>query len=103
MRGSASRRTPIPMKLWSGRFREPLDPEFERWQQSFSFDRRLLPEEIGASRAYAHALQKAGVLTEAETQAVISALEEVAKQAPGDKPATEDIHQYVEDELVKRV
>ena len=30
------------MKMWSGRFRQPLDPEFERWQRSFEFDRRLL-------------------------------------------------------------
>ena len=22
------------MKMWSGRFRQPLDPEFERWQRS---------------------------------------------------------------------
>ena len=29
------------MKMWSGRFRQPLDPDFERWQRSFSFDRRL--------------------------------------------------------------
>ena len=26
------------MKMWSGRFRQPLDSEFERWQRSFSFD-----------------------------------------------------------------
>jgi argininosuccinate lyase len=91
------------MKLWSGRFREPLDPEFERWQQSFAFDRRLLPEEIAASRAYAHALEKAGILAAAETQAIINALEQIAAETPGDKPGTEDIHQYVEDELVKRV
>ena len=25
-------------KMWSGRFREPLDPEFEEWQRSFGFD-----------------------------------------------------------------
>ena len=30
------------MKMWSGRFRQPLDPEFERWQRSFRFDRGLL-------------------------------------------------------------
>ena len=23
------------MKMWSGRFRQPLDPDFERWQRSF--------------------------------------------------------------------
>src|SRR5437870_2669366 len=28
--------------MWAGRFRQPLDPEFEVWQRSFSFDRRLI-------------------------------------------------------------
>jgi argininosuccinate lyase len=30
------------MKMWSGRFRQSLDADFERWQRSFEFDRRLL-------------------------------------------------------------
>ena len=34
-----------PTKMWSGRFREPLDRTFEQWQRSFPFDRRLLPHE----------------------------------------------------------
>ena len=49
------------MKMWSGRFRQPLDREFERWQRSFPYDRRLLPYELAASRAHARALQSAGV------------------------------------------
>jgi argininosuccinate lyase len=28
--------------MWSGRFREPLDAEFEAWQRSIVFDWRLL-------------------------------------------------------------
>ena len=31
-----------PTKMWSGRFREPLNPAFESWQRSFPFDVRLL-------------------------------------------------------------
>ena len=34
------------MKMWSGRFRQPLDPEFEKWQRSFPYDQRLLPFEL---------------------------------------------------------
>ncbi len=44
------------MKMWSGRFRQPLDPEFEKWQRSFPYDQRLLPFELAASRAHANAL-----------------------------------------------
>jgi argininosuccinate lyase len=36
-------------KMWSGRFREPLDSEFEQWQRSIVFDWRLLPHEVAAS------------------------------------------------------
>ena len=39
-----------PAKMWSGRFREPLDAAFEQWQRSFPFDVRLLPQEVAASR-----------------------------------------------------
>ena len=52
------------MKMWAGRFREPLDPEFDHWQRSFTFDRRLLGEELDASAAWAHGLFKASILTE---------------------------------------
>ena len=27
-------------KMWSGRFREPLNNQFEEWQRSFPFDYR---------------------------------------------------------------
>ncbi len=53
-----------PVKMWSGRFREPLDPDFERWQRSIVFDWRLLPQEIAASKAHASALIAAKILTQ---------------------------------------
>ena len=54
------------MKMWSGRFREPLDAEFEKWQRSIVFDWQLLDQEIAASKAHARALLAAGILTAAE-------------------------------------
>ena len=39
------------VKMWSGRFREPLDAEFERGSGRITFDRRLLPQEVAASKA----------------------------------------------------
>jgi argininosuccinate lyase len=90
-------------KMWSGRFREPLDPEFEQWQRSFAFDVRLLHDEILASRAYAHALGKAGVFSASELTSVEQALDSIAgRPAPNtaDFPGVEDVHQFVEQELV---
>ena len=67
------------MKMWSGRFRQPLDPEFEKWQRSFPYDQRLLPFELAASRAHANALEHAGVLSSEE-------LSEIVKGAGGNRP-----------------
>jgi argininosuccinate lyase len=53
--------------MWSGRFREPLDAEFEAWQRSIVFDWRLLPQEVAASKAHASALCAAKILTKDET------------------------------------
>ena len=63
------------VKMWSGRFREPLDAEFEAWQRSIVFDWRLLKEEIAASKAHASALAAAGVLTAAELKELRAALD----------------------------
>ena len=93
-------------KMWSGRFREPLDPEFEQWQRSFAFDVRLLSDELAASRAYARALAKAGVFSTRELESVVQALDAIAaKAAPNaaDFPGVEDVHQFVEQELVSLI
>src|SRR6478752_3753494 len=92
-------------KMWAGRFREPLDPAFDRWQRSFSFDRRLLPDEIAASRAWASALGKAGVFSPDEGKAVrdvLALLEQKAVEAPEslDSVDAEDVHHFVELQLV---
>jgi argininosuccinate lyase len=95
--------------MWSGRFREPLDPFFDQWQRSLPFDWRLLPEEVAASRAHALALEAAGVLTRNETSEIRAALlgildEYAAKlQDVASHPEAEDIHHFVELKLVERV
>jgi argininosuccinate lyase len=92
------------MKMWSGRFRQPLDPEFERWQRSFDFDRRLLKYEIEASGAHARALKNAGILSADELIAILQGLEQVGERAvastefPND-PEAEDVHHFVEKQL----
>jgi argininosuccinate lyase len=70
------------MKMWSGRFRQGLDPEFECWQRSFEFDRRLLAYELRASAAHAKALKHAGVLLADELTAVLEGLEGIGRGFP---------------------
>jgi argininosuccinate lyase len=99
------------VKMWSGRFREPLDPDFERWQRSIVFDWRLLPQEVAASKAHASALIAAGILTADEGATIRAALDSIAADHASESgqalvrnhPTTEDIHHFVELALVERV
>src|SRR5207253_8218394 len=93
------------MKMWSGRFRQPLDPAFENWQRSFEFDCRLLECELDASAAHARALKAAGVLSAEELASVLEGLEQIEERAMAspeflDDQEAEDVHHFVEKQLV---
>jgi argininosuccinate lyase len=92
--------------MWSGRFREPLDKNFEQWQRSFPFDWRLLPQEVAASKAHARTIAAAGILTDVELTKMIEGLDGVSSRTGTDGHATvesspnaEDIHHFVELQL----
>jgi argininosuccinate lyase len=89
--------------MWSGRFSQELNAEFEEWQRSFPFDRILVPYEVAASQAHAAALAKAGVLSSAELSLTLKALDQIAADGvPADEdPTVEDVHHYVEKRLVE--
>ena len=93
------------MKMWSGRFRQPLDPAFERWQRSFPFDRILLPFELEASRAHARGLEHAGIVSSEELADIVRGLEQIGEKAKTDPnflkdDEAEDVHHFVEKQLV---
>jgi argininosuccinate lyase len=93
------------MKMWSGRFRQPLDPAFENWQRSFDFDCRLLECELDASAAHARALKAAGVLSAEELASVVEGLEQIGEGAAAsaeflNDQEVEDVHHFVEKQLV---
>ena len=89
--------------MWSGRFSQQLNAEFEQWQRSFPFDRILLPYEVAASKAHAAALAKAGVLDGSELSPMLQALDQIAAEGipADDDPSIEDVHHYVEKRLVE--
>ncbi len=96
------------MKMWSGRFRQPLDPEFELWQRSCDFDRRLLRYELAASGAHAKALKNAGVLAADELINILQGLEQIGEKAAAsssylDDPEAEDVHHFVEKQLAAMI
>jgi argininosuccinate lyase len=93
------------MKMWAGRFRQPLDPQFEQWQRSFSFDRRLLQYELAASAAHAQALKNAGILSAEELINILHGLQQIGERAAAsasflEDEDAEDVHHFVEKQLV---
>jgi argininosuccinate lyase len=93
------------VKMWSGRFRQPLDAHFEEWQRSFPFDQKLLRYELAASRAHAQALKTAGIIIPAEYSLISSALDQISKSSEQEPdffndPEAEDVHHFVEKKLV---
>jgi len=95
------------VKPWSGRFTEGPDPAAERFTASLGFDRRLWPHDIAGSVAWAHALARAGLLSDDECRTIVKGLEAVrAELEQGTfpfRPELEDIHMNVERRLVDLV
>jgi len=98
-------------KMWSGRFREPLDAEFEAWQRSIVFDWQLLEEEVAASKAHASTLAAAGIVSGDELAQLREGLDAIAAAYASSEGAArvrghavaEDIHHYVELALTERI
>lgn len=87
------------MKLWGGRFEAGPSEIFERFSGSLHFDRRLLDADIRGSQAFARALERAGILTAAERERIVAALEELRAEAADpaffEGAADEDVHTLV--------
>src|SRR3954452_636859 len=83
-----------------GRFAEPQDPLFRALNTSLGFDRRLWIEDIAQSRAHAEMLAARGIISEADRDALHSALDDVYAELAEDRfpfaPDDEDIHMAVE-------
>ncbi|MEC8495249.1 MAG: argininosuccinate lyase, partial [Planctomycetota bacterium] len=94
--------------LWGGRFQGQLHPIFEGLNQSLPFDRRMALEDVRGSVAWAKAIGAAGVLAAEEVTSIVAALGEIHELIAGGSSGietsdAEDVHSFVEAELVKRV
>jgi argininosuccinate lyase len=96
--------------LWSGRFEGSPDAALFEFGASFRFDRRLFEDDVNGSLAWAEAIHAAGVLSAQEAAQIKAALEQILKA--GAEPSffdsaaakdDEDVHSFVERELVQRV
>jgi argininosuccinate lyase len=91
------------VKPWGGRFAQSADPTAERFTASLAFDQRLWPQDVAGSIAWARALARARLLTEAERDAIVKGLETVRGELEAGtfpfRPELEDIHMNIERRL----
>jgi argininosuccinate lyase len=82
------------------RFAQPQDPVFRRLNTSLGFDQRLWPHDVRQSRAHARMLAGAGIISGADRDALLQALDEVEGELAEGRfaflPDDEDIHMAVE-------
>ncbi len=94
--------------LWSGRFAGAPDTDVFEFGKSLGIDRRLVEDDITGSQAWAEALARAGVLSAADARQIVGGLEAI-RTAVREDPALianapdEDVHSFVERELVERI
>ena len=97
-------------RLWGRRFEREPNAQFDAFQRSFAFDRRLLPYEIAVDRAWAKALEPIGIFTATEVKQTLAALDKIAVRAKTNSAwlekfgvTAEDVHHFVEKALVEEL
>ncbi|MFD0709741.1 argininosuccinate lyase [Photorhabdus luminescens] len=96
------------MALWGGRFSQKADQRFKQFNDSLRFDYRLAEQDITGSVAWSKALVTVGVLTVEEQQKLELALNELLNEVQANPQAilqsdAEDIHSWVEGQLISKV
>jgi len=94
--------------LWSGRFAGAPDAEVFDFGKSLPVDRRLIEDDLTGSEAWVEALGKAGVLATQDVDAIRAGLDAIrmdvrAKPSLLEDADDEDVHSFVERELVARI
>lgn len=94
------------MKLWEGRFDAPTAENADLFNDSLPFDRQLWAVDITASLAHAAMLGSCGIIPLEDARAICKGLEGIADDINEGRleiVGAEDIHSFVENELVKRI
>lgn len=94
------------MKLWQGRFDAPTAEDADLFNDSLPFDRALWREDITASLAHARMLGKCNIISADESRAICDGLGAIYSDIEAGKleiKGAEDIHSFMENELVSRI
>lgn len=94
-------------KLWGGRFTKQTDDKVFSFNESLSFDRRLYESDIKGSVAHVTMLGKQGIVSKEEMNAIINGLNGILSDIENGSldfdPSCEDIHSFVESNLIDRI
>lgn len=94
-------------KLWGGRFTERPHETFAAFNDSFRFDRRIFTADLRCSIAHARALDRAGLISGEELDAIVGGLTQLQADSVIDaeffKSDAEDVHSFIESKLVEAI
>ena len=94
-------------QLWGGRFTKETDQLVYDFNASISFDKRLFKQDIEGSIAHVVMLEKQGILTCEEKDAIVKGLTGIRTDVEEGKLEItheyEDIHSFVEANLIERI
>ncbi len=94
-------------QLWGGRFTKETDALVYNFNASISFDKKLYKHDIEGSMAHVKMLCKQGILSSDETQQIITGLTGILEDVESGKleitDQYEDIHSFVEANLIERI
>jgi len=97
----------LSAKLWGGRFSGQTDEQAGSFHSSIAFDSRLYRQDIKGSIAHAQMLGKQGIIPKQDAEAIVKSLEgiltDIESGALKIDGNAEDIHSFVEAEIVSRI
>lgn len=94
-------------QLWGGRFTKQTDDLVKKFNDSLPFDRRLYRQDIRGSITHAAMLGRQGIISDREMRAIVDGLSGILSDIESGKlqfsDQYEDIHSYVEANLIDRI
>ena len=94
-------------QLWGGRFTKDTDQLVYNFNASISFDQKFFKQDIEGSIAHVVMLEKQGILTADEKNAIVKGLSDIREDVEIGKleitDEYEDIHSFVEANLIDRI
>ena len=95
------------MKLWGGRFTKEENQLVHNFNESLSFDQKFYRQDIQGSMAHVKMLAAAGIISEDDRDTILSGLEGILSDIEEGRLEFslehEDIHSFVEANLIERV